>query len=128
MYPADLMVSFGEHSTLRSLEIISVGIKRLEILKCDSGTTAAWDSLVIEDCDDADGGIQRLSPNIPYGEKAAHVKLRILSGYGSFVCVYKCGVVGSPTGDASGSKGTHTQRGLAGPGSLSSRLGASPKK
>jgi heat shock protein beta-11 len=133
MYPADLVVSFGEHSTLRSIEIISVGIRRLEILKCESGATAAWDSLVIEDCDDADGGIQQLSPNIPYGEKAAHIKLRILSGYDSFVWVYKCGVVGSPTGEGLASPsgkgvGKYNQRDLAGPGSLSSRLGGPYKK
>ena len=131
MYPADLVISFGEHSSIRSIEITSVGIKRLEILKCDSGGQAsAWDSLCIEDCDDADGGIQQLSPNIPYGEKAAHIKLRISAGYGSFVCVYKCGVTGSATGEgnASPGKGKYNKRDLAGPGSLGSRLGASPKK
>ena len=130
IYPGDLVVRFGEHSSIRSVEIISVGIRRLEILKCDGGATAAWDSLCTEDCDDADGGIQHLSPNIPYGEKAAHIKLRILSGYGSFVCVYKCGATGSATGEGSASpgKGKYNKRDLAGPGSLSSRLGASPKK
>ena len=125
--PAELVIKFGDYSSLRSIEIISVGIKRLEILKSErDGGTQGWDSLCIEDVDDADGEVQRLSPNIPFGEKAQSIKVRIISGYGACVCIYKCGVTGSSLKERdSPNKGGRRE---LGPGSLSSRLGASPKK
>ena len=66
LYPSELVINFGEHSTVRTIEVTSVGIKRLEVLKSENrGVNTSWEQLALEDVDDADGGIQRLAPNIP---------------------------------------------------------------
>jgi heat shock protein beta-11 len=129
LYPAEMIVTFAECSTLRNIEITSVGIRRMELMKCDNGANSSWEQLTLEDVDDADGGIQRLAPNIPFGEKAASIKLKIHSGYGAFVHVYKVSVTGaaSPDNRSSSGSGKGMPRDL-GSGSLSSRLGNSPKK
>lgn len=132
LYPSELVVTFGEHSTVRTVEITSVGIKRLEVMKCENGVNSGWEQMVLEDVDDADGGIQRLSPNIPFGEKASQIKIKIHEGFGAFVCIYKVGITGAASADSKVKLGnkynsSHSTRNTdLGKGSLSSRLGGSP--
>lgn len=132
LFPSELVIAFGEHSTVRTIEITATGVRRLEVLKCESGVNTSWEQMVLEDVDDADGGIQRLAPNIPFGEKASQIKLKIHQGFGAFVCVYKVAVTGAASANDKVKLGnkfnsSHSSRNTdLGKGSLSSRLGSSP--
>lgn len=137
LFPSELVVTFGEHSTVRTIEITSVGIRRLEVMKSEGlggVNTSTWEQMALEDVDDADGGIQRLAPNIPFGERASAIKLRIVSGHTPFVSIYRVSVTGAATAankvsSKAGNKfnSSHSTRATdLGKGSLSSRLGGSP--
>lgn len=70
----------------------------MELLKCENSQLSNWKSLGTVNVDD-DEDVQRVSFDYSNNGKpvlALSLKLRILSGWDNFVCVYKISVIGLP--------------------------------
>ncbi len=124
LFPQEVSIALSERATIKRMEIVCMGIKSLELSKSDQSNAANWDTLSAKcNADDADGAIQRLSPEISAADcKASHVRIRILSGFSDIISIFKVNIIGTPVeADSSTGKSGHIS---AGPGSLSSRLAA----
>jgi hypothetical protein len=55
----------GESSSIKSVEIVSIGIKSIELYKCEGYNASSWETISKAEADDADSKVQRLSLQLP---------------------------------------------------------------
>lgn len=60
-FPQEIILQLGESSNIRSVDLISTGIRNIELYKCDGVQANSWEKVGSSEADDADGDIQRLS-------------------------------------------------------------------
>ena len=131
LYPQELSIALDTTAIIKKVEIISMGIKSVEISKSEIANATNWERISSRcDADDADGNIQRLSPEIIIPDaKASYVRVRIMSGWSDIVSVFKISIIGTPVDVGSPAAGKNSTIAFnssipSGPGSLSSRLGS----
>ena len=96
MFPQEIVISLSGNSLIKTLSLMSIGIKRLEVLKCDTYSGSTWSRLSLDEVDDADLQVQRLTPHFDDVNKASLIKLRILDAYQDVVSIFKVSILGSP--------------------------------
>lgn len=88
----------GEPTTIKRVHLSCRGIKKLELLKCENSQLSNWESVGSVNVDDEED-VQRVSFDYSNNEKhvlALSLKVRVLSGWDNFVCIYKISVIGLP--------------------------------
>jgi len=98
MFPQELTVALPETCMLKRVELVSQNIRSLEVSVCHAKNwDAQWERLCVQrDVDDADGQLQRLSPNIGQETKAAYLRIKVLAGYADIISIFKVCVTGTP--------------------------------
>jgi hypothetical protein len=128
LYPQELTIGLNSITDIKRIEFISCGIKSVQILKGDSLNSSANNSWEIiysqKKCDDSDGEIQILTPDIPSDIRTGYIKIKILSGYYDICNIYKVSIIGTQSDIGNPAKGKNTSSAYLAAGSLSSRLGS----
>ena len=83
---------------------------------------ASWDRLYAQRVDDADGELQRLTPEIPAGVKTGFIRIKITSGWSDICSVFSISMTGTPAAIGNPADGKNSTAAYQGAGSLSSRL------
>jgi hypothetical protein len=94
-FPQEIILQLGEPSLVKSVELISTGLRNIELSKCEGAQANTWEKVSTSEADDADGEIQRLTLNIPARLQATFLRIRITSGWCDYVSLYKLSVIGS---------------------------------
>jgi heat shock protein beta-11 len=97
LFPQEIIISLAEPANIKSIELSGRGIKVIELGKIDSPQTSNWDAVASSSLED-DGNIQRIVLEAKTRNTfiASSVRLRIVSGWDSFVSIHKISVIGSP--------------------------------
>jgi heat shock protein beta-11 len=65
MFPQEFVVQFSELSTVRSIDLVTTGIRDFEVYKSDGPHASSWEKITSSQANDSDGEIQRLSLHVP---------------------------------------------------------------
>jgi len=96
LFPQELIITLAACKEIRDVEVLSMSIHKIELAKCDnSQMIKAWEICSEVTCDNADGEMQRLSIPISSKFNASSIRLRVLSGWSDFVCIFKVNVIGT---------------------------------
>ena len=77
-FPQEIVLQLGESSSIRSVELISIGIRNIELYKCEGPQANSWEKISSSEADDADGDIQRLSLQLSSSKlTATFLRLRV---------------------------------------------------
>jgi len=77
-FPQEAIVQFGEACIIKNVDIISTGIKSLELAKCEGQQQASsWEVVAHADFNDNDGEIQRISLKIPNRATATFLRIKV---------------------------------------------------
>jgi hypothetical protein len=126
LFPQEVTIALPELSSIKKIEIVSQGIKQMEVLKCETLNTASWERICLQrEVDDADGELQRLSPSITSDTRASHVRIKILTGWTDIVSIFKVSINGSTVNSSNSSDNKAGSAHSTAGSSLGSRLAAS---
>jgi hypothetical protein len=78
-FPQEFVVQLGQASTIKSVELISCGLRAIELYKTEGIHANSWEKIASAEADDADGEIQRLSLSIPPRLSATFLRLKVSS-------------------------------------------------
>ena len=112
LFPQELLISLQDICIIKKIDILCTGVREVEIAKCDSKGVNMNSWVTIQQLvkvDDADGGLQRLSPNLslapsplldgeeqfsnaPAALKAGFLRIRFIRGWTDTVAVYRVSV------------------------------------
>jgi len=97
-FPQEIIIRLGKPSTIRSIDLVSIGIGKIEVSSSDSSGDTNWEVFASASAHDADPGeFQRLSLNVPQSPKvrAYVLKISILSSTEQFVVIKSLSVLGN---------------------------------
>mmetsp|Transcript_11865 Transcript_11865/g.12230 ORF Transcript_11865/g.12230 Transcript_11865/m.12230 type:complete len:140 (+) Transcript_11865:69-488(+) len=94
-FPQEIIVQLGEPSVIKGVEIVSCGIRRVELSKCESSQANMWESIVETESPETENEIQKISLQAPPRVTAQFLRIKILSGWMDCVTIYKVSVLGS---------------------------------
>jgi heat shock protein beta-11 len=129
MYPQELTIALASVSDIKKIEIMGMGIRNMEVLTGDALTSSSnWEIIDKKRVDDADGELQRLTPDVPNNIKSGFVKIKIITGWSDIISIFKISITGTPSAignpyDNKNSTAAYSGTGAA--GSLGSRLSGS---
>ncbi len=78
-FPQEFVLQLGETSTIKTVELVSSGLRNIELYKTDGTHASSWEKVSNSEADDADGDIQRLSLQIPSRLTATFLRVRVSS-------------------------------------------------
>ena len=123
MFPQEITVALPNVSDLKKIEIMSMGIRSMEVSTGDAmNSSSSWESICNQRVDDADGELQRLTPDIPTGIKTGFIRIKITSGWSDIVSVFKVGISGTTSAIGNPHDNKNSTAAYQGAGSLGSRL------
>ena len=125
LFPQEVTIAFPNVSNVKRIEIVSMGIRSMEILRGDVISSSNWEKICSQGVDDADGELQRLSPSIDSETKTGFVRIKITAGWSDFVSIFNVSIIGSASQIGNPHDNKNSTAAYQGSGSLSSRLGAS---
>ncbi len=77
LFPQEIIIQLGESSTINNVDIVSTGIKRIQLGKCEGPQANSWEDISDNDADEADGELQRLSLKVPQKTTASYLRLKV---------------------------------------------------
>lgn len=77
-YPQMVVLQLPGPCSIKGVEIVASGIKKIELSACDGAQPAPWDSIFEEDVEDSDGDIQRIPIQISSKITANFIRLTVL--------------------------------------------------
>jgi hypothetical protein len=80
-FPQEFVLQLGQASTLKSVDLVSCGVRSIELYKTEGIHANSWEKIAAAEADDADGEIQRLSLNIPPRLSATFLRLKVITKY-----------------------------------------------
>mmetsp|Transcript_19748 Transcript_19748/g.19860 ORF Transcript_19748/g.19860 Transcript_19748/m.19860 type:complete len:139 (-) Transcript_19748:156-572(-) len=95
VFPQELVIQLGESSVVKIVEVISTGIKMIELLRCDQPNPNLWEAVSTQEPDDSEGDMQRIQLQVSQRSTATYLKIRVLAGYTDFITIHKVSVKGS---------------------------------
>lgn len=142
LFPQELLISLQDICIIKKIDILCTGVREVEIAKCDSKGVNMNSWVTIQQLvkvDDADGGLQRLSPNLslapsplldgeeqfsnaPAALKAGFLRIRFIRGWTDTVAVYRVSILGIPSTASVKGGGTGVGSNVSSPHSLASRM------
>ena len=96
-FPQEIVVQLAESSSIKSVEIVSMGIRSVELWGSDGYTHSAGERIGKMEAADLDGELQRFS--LPISSKSTNatcLRLKILSGWSDYCSIHRFNVSGSP--------------------------------
>jgi hypothetical protein len=82
IYPQEIVLQLGgPPSFLKSVDIISTGIRHIQVAKCEGSQANSWELVSQAEANDSDGEIQRLSISVPNRATATYVRLKVSLNY-----------------------------------------------
>ena len=70
------MIQLGSSAALKNVELISLGIRKVEIAKCEGSQANTWETVATDTSDDAED-IQRFSIDIPPRITATYLRVKV---------------------------------------------------
>lgn len=89
-------MQLAESSSIKSVEIVSMGIRSVELWGSDGYTHSAGERIGKMEAADLDGELQRFSLPISSKSNATCLRLKILSGWSDYCSIHRFNVSGSP--------------------------------
>lgn len=81
VFPQELILQFSDTSSIRKVELISTGVKYIELLKCENSQPNTWEKIGELEAGDGDGEAQRLNFPIPSRTNATYLRFKVSSSY-----------------------------------------------
>jgi hypothetical protein len=75
-FPQELVIQLGTSSALKSVELVSLGIRKVEVAKCEGSQANTWETVATETSDDGDD-IQRFRLDIPPRITATYLRVKV---------------------------------------------------
>ena len=60
-FPQEIVIQLGSTSSIKSVDIVSLGIRKIQLDKCDGPQANNWEVVSAQEAKDSDGDLQRLS-------------------------------------------------------------------
>ena len=76
-FPQEFVLQLGQASLIKTVEIISCGLRNIELFKTEGIHANSWERVSTAEADDADGEIQRLSLTIPPKMVATFLRVKV---------------------------------------------------
>lgn len=78
-FPQEFVLQLGQTSSIKSVEIVSCGLRNIELFKTEGIHANSWERVSSAEADDADGEIQRLSITVPPRMTASFLRIKVES-------------------------------------------------
>jgi hypothetical protein len=78
LFPQEIVVQLGESAMIKTLDVISTGIRKIQLDKCDGPQANTWEIVSASEASDGDGDLQRLSLQIPPRVTASYLRIKVL--------------------------------------------------
>jgi hypothetical protein len=77
-FPQEIVIQLGEASTIKSIDILSTGLRSIEASKSDGPQANSWDVFCQTESSDADSEIQKISLQIPPRLTASFIRFKVV--------------------------------------------------
>mmetsp|Transcript_12319 Transcript_12319/g.18673 ORF Transcript_12319/g.18673 Transcript_12319/m.18673 type:complete len:140 (-) Transcript_12319:135-554(-) len=94
-FPQEIVIQLGEPSVIKGVELVSCGIRKVELGKCEGPQANTWEPITTVESAESDSEVQRISLQAPPRVTAQYLRIKILSGWADCVSVFKVSVLGT---------------------------------
>lgn len=94
-FPQEIVVQLAESCFISSVEVVSMGIRSIELWGSDGYTHSAGEKIAKAEANDLDGELQRFSLPIKSKSTATCLRLKILSGWNDYCSIHRFSVTGN---------------------------------
>jgi heat shock protein beta-11 len=61
IFPQEIVIQLGASSSIKAVDLMSMGIRKIQLDKCDGPQANSWEIVSAQEANDSDGDLQRLS-------------------------------------------------------------------
>mmetsp|Transcript_97865 Transcript_97865/g.210994 ORF Transcript_97865/g.210994 Transcript_97865/m.210994 type:complete len:140 (+) Transcript_97865:40-459(+) len=94
-FPQEIVIQLGEPSIIKGVELVSCGIRNVQLSKCEGAQANTWENIAEEESQESDSEIQKISIQAPPRITAQYLRIKILSGWADCVSLFKVSVLGT---------------------------------
>jgi hypothetical protein len=95
-FPQEIVVQLAESSVIKSVEVVSTGIRSIELWGSDGYTHSTGERISKYEASDSDGELQRFSlPLTSKNASATCLRVKILNGWNDFSSIHRFSVTGT---------------------------------
>ena len=76
-FPQELVLQLGQSYTVKSVDLVTVGLRKVEVAKCEGLQANTWETVSTATSDEAHN-IQRVSLDIPPRIAASYLRIKVL--------------------------------------------------
>ena len=76
-YPQEFVLQLGEACTIKNAEIVSSGIRRVELAKCEGPQANTWETIATSDSSE-EADIQHVSFQVPPRVNATYLRFKVM--------------------------------------------------
>lgn len=76
-FPQEIVVQLGEVSQIKGIEIISSGIRKVEISKCESAQANMWESILENEVSDSENDVQKIMLQVPPRITTQYLRIKV---------------------------------------------------
>jgi heat shock protein beta-11 len=95
-FPQEIVVQLAESSVIKSIEVVSTGIRSIELWGSDGYSHSTGERMAKFEANDSDGELQRFTlPLTSKNASATCLRVKILNGWNDFASIHKFSVTGT---------------------------------
>lgn len=94
-FPQEIVVQLAESCSVKSVEIVSMSIRAVELWGSDGYTHSAGERFARVEASDNDGELQRFTMPVTTKSTATCLRLKIISGWGDYCSIHRLNVTGN---------------------------------
>ena len=92
MFPQQICIQLNALKSIKTIELITYGIKRIEIQSSENDSAVNFKKQAEQNEIPQSGGLQKISLNLTQNPKVKVLKIEILEGYEDFCSIHKVDV------------------------------------
>jgi hypothetical protein len=78
-FPQEIVIQLGEPSQIKGVEVVSTGIRKIELSKCEGTQANMWESILELEASDSDNDVQKISLQAPPRVTAQFLRIKVCS-------------------------------------------------
>jgi hypothetical protein len=76
-FPQEIVIQLGEPSQIKGVEVISTGIRKIDLSKCEGSQANMWESILEMEVSDSDNDVQKISLQAPPRVTAQYLRIKV---------------------------------------------------
>lgn len=76
-FPQEIVIQLGELSQIKGVEVVSTGIRKIDLSKCEGSQANMWESIAEMEVSDSENDVQKISLQAPPRVTAQYLRIKV---------------------------------------------------